>query len=122
MGKGPADAVVACGTCTLCCHNEMIILLPGDDRSKLLTVMDTNPMNGQPVLRLAQKPNGACGHLEGGKCSVYEHRPQMCRAFSCVDLYKSKTLPERREIARGDAYVQALFQRARELIEKEPSA
>jgi hypothetical protein len=51
-----------CGSCTACCT--------------LLEVTDV----GKSV-------NEWCRHCEAGKgCSIYEHRPQMCRSFSCAWL------------------------------------
>ncbi len=35
--------------------------------------------------RLARGPDGYCGHLgrEDGRCQRYEHRPAVCRVYSC---------------------------------------
>jgi hypothetical protein len=59
----PASVPVRqCGSCTACCT--------------LLEVTDV----GKSV-------NEWCRHCEAGKgCSIYEHRPQMCRSFSCAWL------------------------------------
>ena len=36
---------------------------------------------------LRKRPDGACVHLDGaGKCSIYDHRPETCRAYSCVNV------------------------------------
>ena len=45
-------------------------------------------LDGMPlgeVRFLQQKPNGDCHHLDPVTgCTIYEHRPAVCRAFSCV--------------------------------------
>jgi len=33
---------------------------------------------------LAQKKNGACFYLKGGKCSIHKTRPKSCRSFYCT--------------------------------------
>ena len=46
-------------------------LLDGDDLGQMLF--------------LAQRPNGDCIYLDSLRgCSIYERRPAVCRAFSCV--------------------------------------
>ncbi|AKT43712.1 YkgJ family cysteine cluster protein [Chondromyces crocatus] len=33
--------------------------------------------------RIAQGPDGRCVHNEAGGCSIYEHRPGVCRSYDC---------------------------------------
>lgn len=32
---------------------------------------------------LVRRPDGSCVHLDGGRCTVYEHRPAVCRRYDC---------------------------------------
>lgn len=59
----PTPALVRqCGSCTACCT--------------LLEVTD-----------VGKSMNEWCRHCDAGKgCAIYEHRPQMCRSFSCAWL------------------------------------
>ena len=34
---------------------------------------------------IAQKEDGSCIYLEGGKCSIHDTRPLVCRKFFCED-------------------------------------
>jgi hypothetical protein len=34
-----------------------------------------------------KRADGACVHLDGtGRCSVYEHRPETCRGYTCASI------------------------------------
>jgi Fe-S-cluster containining protein len=33
--------------------------------------------------RIARRPDGYCAHNEEGRCTVYEHRPGICRTYDC---------------------------------------
>lgn len=35
--------------------------------------------------RIAKTPSGMCVHNDAGRCEVYEHRPAICRTYSCRD-------------------------------------
>ena len=86
----PAD--VPCGSCTACCRSsELVVLLPekGDDLDILTR---RGEVAGIPVL--AHNPTGECAYLEDDGCSIYEHRPFVCRGFDCRALHK--TLPRKR--------------------------
>jgi Fe-S-cluster containining protein len=37
---------------------------------------------------LKSKPDGSCVYLGDQGCSIYERRPQMCRAFDCRLMVK----------------------------------
>lgn len=43
-----------------------------------------------------------CNHLEDGLCSVYDKRPEMCRAFECSAIEGEKTVAELKESASWD--------------------
>lgn len=113
-------ARVACGSCSLCCHGQDVVLHPefGDDPSTYVTRPGVDPTNGGiAVLLLARKANGDCHYLEAGRCSIHDHRPSICATFSCVDWFRRKTRAERRRIERVAPGAKALFARGRQLLE-----
>ena len=75
-----AEYDVPCGGCTLCCHNDMIRLLPEDDSSLYQTVPHTY-LSG--ALMLDHKQNGDCVYLGGGGCTIQETKPLMCKEMDC---------------------------------------
>jgi Fe-S-cluster containining protein len=38
---------------------------------------------GQPY-HIRKQPNGACVHHNGNGCTIYDHRPGICRRYSCA--------------------------------------
>lgn len=75
-----------CLTCAACCRTALVILSPEDllrwkkhGRSDLAKAPATVRHQGQRVIR--SKPDGACPHLNGAACSIYDIRPDNCRAF-----------------------------------------
>lgn len=73
-----ADLCVSCG---LCCRGPFFryALLTEDEVARLaeLGVPTARRRNGQPAIRLG------CQALRGTACSIYERRPQACRAYFC---------------------------------------
>jgi hypothetical protein len=72
---------VACGGCTACCHYSGIVVDEKRNRKHLPYLLTERNRDGELVLR--QRPDGACIHLGEQGCSVYEHRPTVCRSFDC---------------------------------------
>ena len=85
-----------------CCRNDMIPLYPdkGDDPATFETVEAISPVNGDVVLILTHKPNGDCTYLTqvdgAGRCSIYDRRPAICRAFDCGLAFAKLSRTERR--------------------------
>lgn len=86
-----------CGTCSLCCHGK-VFLFPDENATHLDVITDTR-IDGKRLRRLITKADGECGHLEAGRCSVYEHRPRICRSFDCRDHYHLPAAERRRREA-----------------------
>ena len=82
--------LVDCGTCTLCCRNDAIVLHPedGDDPTQYKTINAVHPFSGKPIQMLAKGPDGNCIYMGEGGCTIYERRPAVCRSFSCAALYE----------------------------------
>jgi Fe-S-cluster containining protein len=81
--------LVDCNGCTACCKQEMVFLQKGEDHDQYPGVtVATNPVTGELAYMLPHKPNGDCSYLGPAGCMIYERRPLMCKAFSCVGLYR----------------------------------
>lgn len=101
---------VPCNGCTLCCQNDLLRLLPGDDPSQYET-MPHPLMPGQ--LALAHKPEGSCVYLGSTGCSIHERRPQMCREMDC------RIVAQRMTFTQAQQYnIVAVWRRGRELSTK----
>lgn len=78
---------VACGQCVGCCSSSYFIhIKPGESVTlKQIGKASFFPAPGMPpghsVLGFDQ--NGRCPMLKDKACSIYEHRPQTCRAYDC---------------------------------------
>lgn len=104
---------VPCNGCTLCCHRDLIPLMPefGDDPAQY----ETEIIAGQLVLKRAA--NGDCFYLDRAKgCTIYERRPTTCREFDCAAAYRITGAAGRaKAIANGVASA-AVFERGRQLL------
>lgn len=73
---------VPCNGCTACCYRAVEVD-PARERPENLEVLVvvSNPDGGG--MMLARRSDGACVHLGPEGCTVYEHRPTVCRGFDC---------------------------------------
>jgi hypothetical protein len=72
---------VPCGGCTACCYYEGIPVDAKRDRQRLPHLLTER--NADRELVLQRRADGACIHLGERGCTVYEHRPGVCRSFDC---------------------------------------
>lgn len=93
---------VACGTCTACCRREMIALTEHDRAETFVTQESTHPLTGEPVRMIPHKPDGSCHYLGEAGCTIYDRRPVICRAFSCVGLVRRMLVVTTRAERRRD--------------------
>jgi Fe-S-cluster containining protein len=97
----PAD--VPCGSCNACCRTfHQIHLRPGESRArKRLPAEYLSPARGLPpgYLLLGYTEDGACPVLVGGRCTIYEDRPLVCRTYDCRLYAATGVEPDRPEIA-----------------------
>lgn len=99
---GPAAAAAVadlppldCAGCAACCRDTVIVDEAfGDDP----TQYDTVPVDDGTFRALRRRPDGACTYLADGRCTIYERRPALCRAFDCRGLVRSRS---RRAIRQG---------------------
>ncbi|MHB8392290.1 MAG: YkgJ family cysteine cluster protein [Acidobacteriaceae bacterium] len=77
---------VPCGKCSACCHKVIV------------GVSDEDIASGFPYkLRdhgnyktLERNENNDCIYLVDDKCSIYDNRPNICRAFDCRNTWWHK--------------------------------
>lgn len=106
------DAAVPCGTCTLCCRNTWVILVPemGDDPAQYQTVA----IEGQSFL--ARTSDRACVYLGAAGCTIHDRAPYMCRAFDCREQYAQYNRQQRRELVKRGEIDGRVFKRGFELL------
>jgi len=97
----PAD--VPCGSCNACCRTfHQIHLRPGENRArKRLPKEYLSAARGLPpgYLQLGFTEEGACPVLVGGRCTIYEDRPLVCRTYDCRMYAATGVEPDRSDIA-----------------------
>lgn len=66
-----------CASCAACCVDVEVEIVPAldDVPDELLAVSPDG------YLVMAQRADGSCAALVGGRCSIYERRPVECRRF-----------------------------------------
>lgn len=97
----------------MCCHNDMVRLLPGDDPKQYMN--ERHPlMHGQ--LMLAHKPNGDCVYLGDNGCTIHDSKPQMCREMDCRRIAKAITWTQARKLEARGGLKMALWRRGKDLM------
>ncbi len=94
---------VPCDGCTHCCKNELLVLHPemGDRPEQYETQQVKNPITGQQVFALKQKPNGDCIYLGDDGCTIHGKAPAICREFDCRALFiRAGSRNERRRLLK----------------------
>jgi hypothetical protein len=99
--------LVNCGTCVACC--KQAVMLMGDEdhtQYEVHTVHGANLVDGtSPTHWLKRQDNGDCFYLVDDKCSIYDRRPRICKAFSCVGwvkkIMRDHPRPERRRMMKA---------------------
>lgn len=109
----------ACATCPgHCCRGELVMLSAEEaDHGAYVAMQVVDPFgSGREVWALAHKPNGDCHYLsEAGRCSIYTHRPVICRAFDCGDWLAKMGRPAARRLARRDEAVRGMVEKGRQV-------
>lgn len=84
-------APIKCEQCGVCCRLFYINLNEAEYRSgRYLTQFgkagagdDWREVVATGANLLATKPDGSCIYLNGNRCLIHAHRPQVCRQFFC---------------------------------------
>lgn len=99
--EAPAD--VACGDCCACCSTSHFIHVRPEERGARARLPRTLlfPAPGLPPgnLVLGYDEAGRCPMLADGLCSIYHHRPIVCRTFDCRIYAATGVAPDREAIA-----------------------
>lgn len=74
---------VPCNGCVSCCYHPIIGIDPSEENPEHLAHLLTEPDVEDGKLRLLKRADGACIHLGDAGCTVYEHRPRVCRGYDC---------------------------------------
>ncbi|MDO9473335.1 MAG: YkgJ family cysteine cluster protein [Caulobacter sp.] len=82
-----ADSDVPCGSCSACCRSSQFILVTDTDRDAR-SVIPAELLFAAPGLPVGNHvmgydANGHCPMFGESGCSIYEQRPQACRAYDC---------------------------------------
>lgn len=113
------DAIVPCGTCSACCHSPVEVRPEfGDDPSnyEIGIYHDRSAPNGLGLVTLRMRPDGSCYALKNGRCTIWEKRPSVCRAFDCRKLFAMHTKEERRALVALKYFKQAIMSAGRERL------
>jgi len=112
------EATVPCGTCTLCCYGQDVVLLAGDDAT--LDAVPANIIGVGRVRVLRRRSDGACVYLGPDGCTIYERRPHVCRIFDCREHYHLPAAERRQqELTLNRPQDRAIIARGRELVERD---
>jgi len=106
------EAVVPCGTCTACCRSPVEVRPDcGDNLADYETgiYVDTSAPNAPAMVTLLQKPDGACYALKGGRCSIWNKRPYICRQFDCRKIFAMHTKEQRRDLVNKKYFHKAVI-------------
>jgi Fe-S-cluster containining protein len=98
----PAD--VPCGACNACCRTfHQLHLRPGEKQARRRLpreYLSVAPGLPPGYLLLGYTEQGACPVLVGGRCTIYEDRPLVCRTYDCRLYAATGVEPDRAEIAQ----------------------
>lgn len=98
-----APAEVPCGSCNACCRTyHQLHLRPDEKRARKRfprAYLSTAPGLPPGYLLVACDASGACPVLVSGRCSIYEHRPLVCRTYDCRIYAATGIAPDREAIA-----------------------
>ena len=84
-GEGGSD--VPCGGCTACCRSSQFVHIGPDETDALAHIpaelLFAAPGRPAGHVVLGYDSRGHCPMLVDDRCSIYDHRPQTCRAYDC---------------------------------------
>lgn len=117
----PIDPANPCGGCKArCCKGEQIWLMPeyGDVVEDYTRLPGINPLTGREGYFVPQTPmSNRCVYLgEDDLCSIYEHRPAICRTFTCWSVAAEHPIAEQvKRVIAGTASA-AVYNRGRRVL------
>jgi uncharacterized protein len=98
-----ADADVPCGDCCACCSTSHFVHVGPEEQDALAHIPRELlfPAPGMPGghFVLGYDDRGRCPLLDdGGRCTIYEHRPLTCRTYDCRVFAAAGIEADREEI------------------------
>jgi Fe-S-cluster containining protein len=112
-------ADVPCGKCQLCCKT-LIVPLAQEEYEKYDWAWVVNAKTGERLGRaLKRQSNGDCVYLGEQGCTIHGRAPHVCQRFDCRELFLKSDRAGRRQAIKSGKLPKALFDRGRELLEKE---
>jgi Fe-S-cluster containining protein len=85
--RGEHGSEVPCGECTACCTSSHFIPIEPDEVDTLAHVPEALrfPAPGRPHghVLMGYDERGHCPMLVDNRCSIYDHRPRVCRSYDC---------------------------------------
>jgi Fe-S-cluster containining protein len=99
--RGDGDTDVACGSCVACCSSGQFIHI-GPDESDALAHIPAELLFPAPRLPkgnvlMGYDEQGRCPMLGDSGCTIYEHRPRVCRTYDCRVFPAAGVFPEEPE-------------------------
>ena len=100
-----ADADVPCGDCCACCATSHFVHVGPLEADALAHIPPDLrfPAPGMPAghVVLGYDRRGRCPMLDdGGRCTIYEHRPLTCRTYDCRVFAAAGVDADREQISR----------------------
>lgn len=93
-----ATSAVPCGSCDACCRSSQFIHIAPNESGALRRIPKTLlfPAPGLPKghVLMGYTADGHCPMLRNNACSIYDDRPQTCRAYDCRVFAASSDYPD----------------------------
>lgn len=116
--RTPDQTEVPCGSCTECCKSGQGLFLHPDqgDDVEAYAHQVAKDKAGNLVYLLATTEAGACVYLGPSGCTIYKHRPLLCRSFDCRKHYLILPRQDRDNLVRLKLSSRAVFNAGRARI------
>lgn len=107
-GEEFETSLVPCGSCTACCRDQFVPILPTDEPNRGAYLVREIEVGEHGTLEvLDHKPNGDCAHLGSGGCEIYDQRPTICRTYDCRKQFRSMSRTQRRQSGNRQIWAEA---------------
>lgn len=107
------EVTVPCNGCTICCKEDNIQLMPGEDHTQY--DVDAHP-KFPGAWFLNHKPNGDCIYLSETGCTIYERRPQLCREMDCRAIARVVPYTKVRKMVKRHILRESIWWKGKQLL------
>lgn len=118
QSRSGARVHVPCGKCRACCRDTVLLL---EREGDVIERYQTEPLPGpnpEKAVALKRGPDGYCVYSTPDGCSIWRDAPFLCRFFSCVSFFASRTRNERRDLVKKGLTSEEVFKAAARLIKQ----